>query len=699
MPWRYLLTAVCAISISLSSSRGEADDPIWVYDIVILSGSEAGYTAALQAARMGHDIALIEPTGHPGGMAVEGIAGDIKHNNQAVLSGIAREFYEGIAEHYGRKLPDSFPRGRWRPSYEPSAASEVIEKMLAQHPNRITLFRKQRIREGIEGVEKEGPRLRAVILEDGTCIEGKIFIDASIEGHLLHFAGVSTSTGRESNETYEETLNGIRARSPHRNFNLRIDPYIDPGHPESGLIATVQEGDLGVPGSSDPHIMGFCFRQTLTRDPDLAIPIPQPENYDPANYEIYRRYLAAGGSLYSPSGRLPNGKTDLGSWHDLSGNLYGENVTYPSGSYAEQERVVRYHRDFVQGLYWFLQNEPSVPEKTRAKWAGWGLPRDEFVDNGHWNRRLYIRSARRMVSDFVHTEAHTRWPDPEPVADPVAMAWWPPDMHHARRIVRDGAVYNEGFVYGDGGWSPFGISYRSLVPKRDEASNLLTPTCPSSSYVAYGAIRILITFKMLGQAAGTAAAIAVEEDCAVQDVPYEKLRERLVAGGLILEIPEGAAWDGKRKISYDHESNRYPKVAEPDRVVPRTRPCQVGAFRNTGQFPLTSLPEALRAEEARIITIGRTSPGQPGRGWECELENPATLYLLVMDRGETEVPGWTLQPDLSVEWKTDDGKTFRDRVYRRSEETGTITIPPHSGKDAGGWHGIPHALIVVPGNS
>mgnify|MGYP003638744677 CR=1 FL=1 len=680
MIFRFLISLFLASAISTAVAATDAD-------VVILSGSEAGFTAAIQAARMGKSVALIEPNGHPGGMVVEGIAGDIKHGNQAVVSGIAREFYRRIDAYYGR----SGPVLKGVPRYEPHTAEAVIEAMLGEHAGQISIHRGSRIREGAAGVKKDGTRLTAVVLEDGTQITGRVFVDASIEGHLLHFAGVTTATGRESNATYGETLNGIRAESHHRNFRIRIDPYREPGNPASGLIATIQPGELGTPGAADPHIMGFCFRLCLTRNPDLVVPIEKPANYDPATYEIYRRYFAAGGQLFAPGARLPNGKTDLGSWHDLSANLYGENVGYPAGDYAEQERIVRHHEDFTRGLIWFLQNDPTVPESQRRKWEGWGLCRDEFTDNGHWPRRLYIRSARRMVSDFVHTERHMGWPDPEPVEDPVTMAWWPPDAHHARRIVRDGAAYNEGFVYGDGGWSPFGVSYRALVPKRAEAENLITPTCPSSSYIGYSGIRILCTFMMLGQAAGTAAALAVDDEVAVQEVSYEKIRTRLLEDGLILQIPDGANWDGKRDISYEGESG-FSHVDS----KPRSQPLRAGATRCTTEFEFTALPDGVFPPQATLWTVGRGSGQSPGQGWELDLPKGGPVFLLVMDRGTPALPkDWELVPGVEAQWKGPDGKTYRDQLYRRLAPAGKLTIPPHNGTDARGWHGIPHALIAV----
>jgi hypothetical protein len=212
------------------------------------------------------------------------------------------------------------------------------------------------------------------------------------------------------------------------------------------------------------------------------------------------------------------------------------NFGYPNGSPAERERIYRLHRDFTAGLFWFLANDPEVDGKTRAAWQGWGLCRDEFTDNEGWPRALYVRDARRMVSDYVITERHTLRVNPVPVPDPVAVAFWPPDTHHVRRIVRDGAAYNEGFVFGGDEWGPFGVSYRALTPRAREATNLLSPTCLSSTHVAYGAIRIEWTFFALGQSAAHAAHLAIQQGLDVQDVPYSDLRPRLLQAGQVLSV-------------------------------------------------------------------------------------------------------------------------------------------------------------------
>lgn len=509
-------------------------------DVIVYGDSAAAVTSALEVRRQGRTVRLISPEPHIGGMSVEGLgSSDINNHwfrNDVAIGGLAREFYRRLGQAYGKSGPVYL--------FESHVAEKVFNTLLAEAS--IETLRGRRLREPLrDAVRKRAGRLQAITLDDGSIHTARVFIDATIEGDLLAAAGVTTTIGREANAQYGETKNGIRGENTYRQFPFRLDPYWRPGDPASGLLPTIQNEPLGEPGAADHRIQGYCFRSCLTRNPANQIPFAPPANYNPKTYEIYRRYVAQGGELWSPQARLPNGKTDLGSWHDLSANLYGMNFAYPGGDTATRRRVYTEHRDFVAGLFWFLSHDDALPEKVKAKWRDWGLCRDEFTDNGGWPRRLYVRDARRMVSDYVITEQHTRRLNAPVAADPVAVAYWPTDTHHVRRIVRDGAVYNEGFVFDDeaqaeNAWGPFGIAYRALTPRRREAVNLLTPTVLSSSHVAYGAIRLEWTFMALGQAAGAAAALAAERNLAVQAVPYDELRKRLLAGGQVvsLNMPE-----------------------------------------------------------------------------------------------------------------------------------------------------------------
>lgn len=513
-------------------------------DICVYGGTSAGVVAAVQAAQAGRSVILVEPGQHLGGMSAEGLGGtDIDNHggfqNSPAVGGLALEFYRRINAHYGRlEAFETMLRQRGKQSplwrFEPHVAEAVFDAWVREAGVRV--LRGHRLRE-TEGVRKTGARLEALVCANGVEVRARQFLDTSYEGDLQAAAGTSFVVGREGNARYGETKNGRRHDTTHGQFEVRVDPWRVPGDPQSGLIPGVQPGDLGEHGAPDGSIQGFRFRLCLTRDPRNRLPIGRPEGYDPAQFELHRRYLAAGGRFDSPHASVPNGKTDPGSWHHLCGNLTGENHDWNTLTPREREQRFRAALHWQHSLLWFLAHDPAVPEATRRAWGAWGLCRDEFQDHGGWPRQLYVRNGRRLVGDFVMTEAHVRKAAPATVADPVALVWWPPDLHHARRIVQDGAVWNEGAVFGGDDWIPFGVAYRSICPKPAEAVNLLCPTCPSMSYVAYGAFRIEFTFMATAQSAALAAVLALEKGLPVQQVPYAELRPRLLAARQVLEAP------------------------------------------------------------------------------------------------------------------------------------------------------------------
>ncbi|GAA4780073.1 FAD-dependent oxidoreductase [Olivibacter ginsenosidimutans] len=533
-----VLLALCTQQNSMANVR--------TYDIIVYSGSSAGFTAAIAAAKLGKKVALLEPGRHIGGMNVEGLGGtDIDNHaefqNSGAVGGLALEFYRRIARYYHRE--EAFEAllarhdkqsGLWR--FEPHVAQQVIDQWLSEYP--IDIFYGAIIREQ-EGVIKKKGIIQEIRLTNGQAFQAKMFIDASLEGDLLAHAGVSTAIGREANRQYGEEHNGIRAETTHAQFLVQVDPYRMMGDSTSGLIATIQPEPLGTPGEADKHLQAYCFRMCLSKDKNNQLPFTKPADYRRSDYEIYLRYLKAGGKLYVPVVSIPNNKTDLGAWHDLSHNLYGMNLGYPEGDQQVRDSILHQHRNFTQGLFYFLAHDPEVGQLDSAlqrEWASWGLAKDEFTDNEGWPRQFYVRDGRRLVSDMVITENHIRKKNPLPLIHPVAIAFWPPDLHSVRRIVRKGYAYNEGFVFGGDWWRPFGIPYEALVPKAGECRNLLAPACPSSSHVAYGAIRIEFTFMELGQASGAAASLAIDGKHTVQQVPYEQLQALLLKEKAILAL-------------------------------------------------------------------------------------------------------------------------------------------------------------------
>jgi hypothetical protein len=510
-------------------------------DIVVYGCTSAGVTAAIAARQMGRSVLLVCPDDYVGGMTTNGL-GLSDTGNHRVIGGLSLQFYKRVKAYYDR--PSAWLGGRrpksakefaadgaqWR--FEPHVAERVYENWLRE--TGVTVVRNARLDRGEGGVERAGATIKEFRSEDGRRFGARVLIDATYEGDLMAAAGVSFTVGREANAQYGETLDGVElAKTTHHQFEYDIDPYRIPGHPESGLLPYISAEKPAVDGSGDSKVQAYMYRLCLTDVSDNQAPLPRPEGYDPANYELLTRYLAAGfNEVFGLFGRLPNGKADVNNWGAFSFDAIGLNYAYPTASYPERARILAEHRRYQQGVLWFLGHDPRVPPKIRAEMGRWGLCRDEFVRNGNWPREIYVREGRRMVSDFVMAEPHLVGAKPTP--QPIGMGSYAMDSHNVQRIVdARGHVRNEGNieVHPD---RPYPISYRAIVPKPAQADNLLVPAALSASHIAYGSIRMEPVFMILGESAGVAAALAIDEGKTVQAVSYPALRRALLRRGQAL---------------------------------------------------------------------------------------------------------------------------------------------------------------------
>lgn len=508
-----IITAFC--------SAASAAEPARSFDIVIYGGTSAGVTAALQSSKMGKTAAIIEPGKHLGGLTTGGLgATDI--GNKAAIGGLARDFYKRLGKHYGQ--PES-----WK--FEPHVAQDLMNE-LARESN-ATVLMEQRL----ESVKKDGPRIISITTNKNITLTGKIFIDATYEGDLMAKAGVSYAIGRESNSQYGETLNGVQFGQKHHQFEVAVAPFIRAGDPSSGLLPRIHGGDPGKQGQGDHRVQAYCFRMCLTQRSDIRVPFPKPEGYDPSQYELLIRYLQKAESegkkvLLMNNVMMPNGKTDTNNNGGFSTDNIGMNYEYPDADWATREKIYKEHETYQKGFMWTLANDPRVPERIRKEVGSWGLCKDEFTDNGHWPWQLYIREARRMIGEVVMTQHHCQYK--EVADDPIALGAYNMDSHNCQRYVKGGRALNEGDVQ-VGVAAPYGVSYRSIVPRPSECQNLLVPVCLSASHIAYGSIRMEPVFMILGQSAATAGCMAIDENVSIQRVPYAKLRERLLTDGQILK--------------------------------------------------------------------------------------------------------------------------------------------------------------------
>lgn len=490
-------------------------------DVCIYGGTSAGVAAAVQASRMGMRTVIAEFGRHLGGLTSGGLgATDI--GNKAAIGGISREFYCLLGRHYGSQESDG---SAWK--FEPHVAERIYKEWTKELG--ISVYYEQHLVK----VEKKGKRIAKITMEDGNVYKAGIFIDATYEGDLMARAGVSYHVGRESNPTYKETLNGIHFGHPNHNFKAWVDPYIIEGKIDSGLLPGITDEVPGYQGQGDKCIQAYNFRICLTNVAENRLPFPEPPAYNPDRFLLLARYIKAGvWDAMRLHIMMPNGKTDLNNFGALSTDNIGLNYDWPEGDYETREKIFQDHVNYNLGLLYFLSNDDRVPSYVREEMRQWGLPQDEFSKTGGWPHQLYIREARRMISEVVMTEHYCR--GYRLVEDSVGLAAYTMDSHNCRRIVIDGRCVNEGNVEVAPSF-PYPISYRSIVPKVDECSNLIVPVCLSSSHIAFGSIRMEPVFMILGQSAATIAALALEAETAVQEVDYNKLRKKLLADGQVLE--------------------------------------------------------------------------------------------------------------------------------------------------------------------
>jgi hypothetical protein len=307
-----------------------------------------------------------------------------------------------------------------------------------------------------------------------------------------------------------------------------------PGDPKSGVLARVSAEPPGEFGAGDKRVQAYCYRMCLTDDPRNRIPFPKPKGYDAKQYELLLRVFAAGWrETFEKFDPIPNHKTDTNNHGPFSTDNIGRNYDYADASYERRREILREHDTYQKGWLWFIANDPRVPKDVQDAMRRWGLPKDEFRDNGGWSHQIYVREARRMIGSYVMTENELTKKRPTP--ESVGMGSYTIDSHNVQRyITPDGHVQNEGDI-GVSTKGPYEIAYGSLVPKRGQADNLLVPVCVSSSHIAFGSIRMEPVFMILGQSAATAACMALDAAAPVQQVDYVKLRERLLKDGQVLE--------------------------------------------------------------------------------------------------------------------------------------------------------------------
>jgi hypothetical protein len=454
-----------------------------------------------------------------------------------VLGGMADEFRRDVAAHYGVGI------GRYA-GPEPHVAEGILRSWLERAGVQVEFGAV------VTDVVVADRVLGGLVLADGSVIPAGVVVDATYEGDVLALAGATTRIGREDRSLHGEFFAGRREIVPGRHsMPWGVSPFRDDvsGRREGALIAQLAPHPMAEVGAGDGNVMSYGYRLCLT-DAVGRIPFTEPDDYDPAYWEVARRYLAAGGAD-EPAGRwlgleqnLPGGKCDANSLGPVSLSvLDGSARGWAMGNAATRAGIATAHERHARSFLWFLSSDPDVPWAIRRELGRWGFASDEFADTGHVPHQLYVREARRLVGETVLTE-HDLRAGTVP-ADTIALGSYHLDIREVQRTWvqawehpdAQAHVVTEGYL--SVGVPVYGIPYRALLPRREETSGLLAAVCVSASHVAFSSIRMEPQYQMIGQAAGTAAALAVRTGVPVHDVDVGQLRDALLAGGAVLAVP------------------------------------------------------------------------------------------------------------------------------------------------------------------
>ncbi len=522
----YLLTLMASSVFLSAQAEGQSAD------LIVYGGTAAGVMTAYSAAREGVKVILLEPGVHLGGMVTGGLsATDLGH--YWIIGGYARAFYLKAAAHYG--VHDLDKPENWRS--EPHVDEEIFRAMLKEAGVDVRFH--ERLREK-NGVSRKGTRVVSITTEDGKQWKAAVFADCSYEGELMAQSKISYTWGRESAQEYDESLAGVRGVTPKHQFGWAMSARDKSGQ----LYREVDAGPLAAPGSGDKKVQAYNFRLILTTNAEDRLPFPKPEGYDRSRFALLEEYLRefeahmgrapALKDFFNPV-EIPNNNADFNNNGPVSTDYIGHSWKYPEASYAEKAAIWKDHLLYTESFVYFLSQDPVVPQSLRDEVNRWGLPKDEFDDTGHWPNQLYIREARRMVGAYVSRQADLQTERTKP--DSIGMGSYNSDSHNIQRVAMpDGSVQNEGDV--QVGVQPYEIPYRSITPKRAEAVNLLVPVCLSATHAAYSSMRMEPQYMIIGQAAGVAAALAIANHAAVQDISIEQLQKKLRGAGAVLHLEE-----------------------------------------------------------------------------------------------------------------------------------------------------------------
>lgn len=536
-PDRCALLVLVALLVSGANRSLAAEQR---FDVVVYGGTPGGIASAVSAARLGRNVALVEYHDHIGGMATSGL-GKCDIENRAMIGGLFKEFVARVLAYYVKAYGAESENVRLcHDGYyaEPSVTEAIFEAMIGAQPT-LTVIKGHRL----QAATVEENRLRSIAVVDrrsgaAQTLSATVFIDGTYEGDLYTKAGAEFRVGREARAEFDEPHGGVVY------FDYQTHEFLP-----------------GSTGAADDRLPAYTYRLCLTTDPANSYRLTSPPpDYDRNVYVGYFDDLKSGrfsgpkvfkpGRGYNPAHfdtmvrvfsvtDIPNRKTDVNiNPRALNFPFPEENRGYLEGDDDARQRICERHRNLTLGLLWFIQNDPEVSEKDRKLASGLNLPRDEFTDTGHFPFQLYVREGRRLVGEYTLTEhditqnGANRSVRDRP--DSVAVGEFPIDSFPARKRQPGDMRTLEGYLgMLDYITRPYEVPYRIMIPKRIDG--VIVPVAASTTHVGFSSIRMEPTWMALGQAAGVAAHLAIEQKVVPRKVAIAELQRILLSQGQVLK--------------------------------------------------------------------------------------------------------------------------------------------------------------------
>ncbi|MCW0180242.1 MAG: FAD-dependent oxidoreductase [Zavarzinia sp.] len=487
------------------------------FQVVVYGASFSGLFAAYAAAREGMKVALVAGPTATGGVTANGLGhSDVTHSKSLEdnkLGGLTARFYKAMGKVYGK--PYSY-------QFEPHAALKFFLDVLDE--SNVPFF--QREFDERRPLLKEGTAIKSLFLEDGTQIDGDVFIDCTYEGDLMAAAGVLFEVGRDSRKKFGESMAGfgvaqrVVSKIKARDSSGRLIPLIKP-YPKRLAV-----------GDADAGVMSYSYRTCLTNDPHDRIRFKKPPRYNADWYLLDLQRAISREGFHAGTTLAGTKKVDRNNDEPV-----GENWGYTLANRAQRKAITDFHKTYAAGRLYFYGNDPRVPKYFRDSINEWGLASSEFEHSGNWPRQMYIRESRRLWGMYKLKQQDL---NAGAVFSDAMLSWsYGIDGHSVQylegpngEMIIEGARISD--VEGYKSIKRYQVPMRAFLPDKNHCTNLIVPVCASVSRIANCSYRMEPAYMKAGEAAGIIAARAVQGKSTVQRVDASGVRSRLLNWGAII---------------------------------------------------------------------------------------------------------------------------------------------------------------------